>query len=98
MKTPSPLEAQLDAQLAHALYNDAAFSKWFLHQTRFRSESAACVFCRSDNPWSKVRLERQNVATGMLEELTRDAETDVLAVYETPDGRRLALHIENKLA
>ena len=27
-----------------------------------------------------------------------ECETDILAVYETSDGRRLALHIENKLA
>ncbi len=90
-------EAELDTALAIALYNDEEFAQWFLQQTIFGAEAAKCVLCRADNPWSRVRLERENPETGELVVLTRDCETDVLVVYEAPDGRRLALHIENKL-
>jgi len=91
-------EAELDTALAVALKEDAAFAQWFLGRTRFRGEEAICDFCRSDNPWSSVRLEAPNPASGELESSARQCETDVLAVFETTDGRRLALHIENKLA
>jgi hypothetical protein len=90
-------EEKLDVVLAEALFDGGKFSEWFFHQTRFGSESAKCVFCRSDSPWSRVRLEVANPLTGEMEAIARDCETDVLAVYETPDGRRLALHIENKV-
>ena len=40
----------------------------------------------------------ENPETGELESITRDSETDVLVIYETIQGNRLALHIENKLA
>ena len=94
----TPTEAQLDTVLADALSDRGEFSTWFLRQTRFGHKSAQCVLCRSNNPWSSVRFQLPNEVTGELESLARDCETDVLAVYETPDGRRLALHIENKLA
>lgn len=97
MKAPSPTEAQLDAELASALRIRTEFAQWFLEQTKFRSEQALCVLCRNDNPWSRVVSERLNPNSGAIEVLTKDRETDVLAVYETTDGRRLALHIENKL-
>lgn len=68
----------------------------------FRARSlgvhAKCVFCRSDNPWSSVKLQAANASTGELEVLTKECETDVLAVYVTDDNSRLAMHIENKLA
>lgn len=91
-------EEQLDVVLAEALFDRGEFSTWFFNRTRFAGESAKCVFCRSDNPWSRVKLQVANAVTGELEVLSRDCETDVLAVYETPDARRLALHIENKIA
>lgn len=91
-------EEQLDVVLAEALFDGGKFSEWFFQQTRFAGERAKCVFCRSDNPWSRVKLQVSNPLTGELEAITKDCETDVLAVYETSDGRRLALHIENKVA
>jgi hypothetical protein len=45
-----------------------------------------------------VFLTVQHAAPGTLESQRRECETDILVVYETSDGRRLALHIENKLA
>jgi hypothetical protein len=98
MPPVSSVEASLDAALAEALFGQPEFAKWFLGRTRFRDEAAECVFCRSDNPWSTVRLERPNPGSGELEVLSKQCETDVLAVFQTKDGRRLALHIENKLA
>ena len=98
MTATSPTEEALDSALAHALFATPDFAAWFLAQTRFREEQASCVFCRSDNPWSTVLLKRPNSNTGELEVLSKQCETDVLAVFETIDGRRLALHVENKLA
>jgi hypothetical protein len=93
-----PTEAQLDTILAEALADCGRFSKWFFGRTRFGNESAECVFCRSDNPWSSVKFSAPNPVSGELEFLSKECETDVLAVYQTEDGRRLALHIENKIA
>jgi hypothetical protein len=91
-------EAILDEALARALFNDQRIAAWFFARTLFAGEVASCVFCRCDNPWSSVRLEVRNALTGEVETLVRQCETDVLAVFATRDGRRLALHIENKLA
>jgi hypothetical protein len=97
MHTPSRTEAQLDTELARAFRTNKDFAQWFLEQTRFKSERASCVLCREDNPWSTVISERLSPESGLIETLKKDRETDVLAIYETNDGRRLALHIENKL-
>jgi len=98
MSSESLTEAVLDKALARALFNDPRIAAWFLTRTLFAGEVASCVFCRCDNPWSSVQLEVPNAVTGDLETLVRQCETDVLAVFATCDGRRLALHIENKLA
>lgn len=98
MPNTSAIEASLDKALEEALRGQPEFAAWFLGRTRFKNEVASCVFCRSDNPWSTVRLERRRALSGELEVLARECETDVLAVFETADGRRLAVHIENKLA
>lgn len=100
MPSKSHTEAALDEALARALFNRPRIAAWFLARTPFASETevASCVFCRCDNPWSSVRLAIPNAMTGEVEMLVRQCETDVLAVFATRDGRRLALHIENKLA
>lgn len=94
MSQTIPTEADLDEALAAALKNDAAFASWFLGRTPLAGVEAACTWCRSDHPWSRVTVDAQDGA-GVV---TRECETDVLAVFESRDGRRLALHIENKLA
>jgi hypothetical protein len=91
-------EAELDDALASALLNNREFALWFLSQTRFAAEEAECVQVRADNPYSSVRQRVPSGLDGALEELVQDRETDVLAVFVAGDGRRLALHIENKLA
>ena len=90
-------EATLNSALAHALQNNREFALWFLMQTRFAAEEAQCIEVRADNPWSRVTLRVPVGLDGAVEEIVRDAETDVLAIFLTTDGRRLALHIENKL-
>jgi hypothetical protein len=95
----SRTEAVLDKALARAFLSEPAFAAWFLSRTLFVGEvGASCVFCRSDNPWSSVRLQVPNAITGELKTLVKECETDVLAVFATGDGRRLGLHVENKLA
>ena len=97
MKSLSLTEASLDRELAAALRGDLVFARWFLDRTRFRSESFLRVECREDNPWSDVVTEVRDEATGALKVVKKGRETDVLAIYQTSDGRRLALHVENKL-
>jgi hypothetical protein len=91
-------ESTLDAALADALVNNASFAAWFFSKTRFALQEAQCVLVRSDNPWGRVKYRLLGLDAEPLDELTRDCETDVLAVFEASGGRRLALHIENKLA
>jgi hypothetical protein len=98
MASQSHTEAELDQAIARALLSEPRFAAWFLARTLFASEVATCVFCRCDNPWGIVELEVQNPSTGEVETLVKQCETDVLAVFATRDGRRLALHIENKIA
>lgn len=94
----SPPEAMLDEALACALVNDENFASWFLGQTKFALETARCVLVRADNPWSKVNLSHSPTEDAALVELSTECETDVLAIFETNDNRRLAVHVENKLA
>lgn len=98
MSTELKREAMLDEALAGALFQQPSFASWFLSRTKFEGVNASCVFCRSDNPWSRVKLEAPDALTGEMKTLTKECETDVLAVYAVDDGRRLAVHIENKLA
>lgn len=90
-------EAALDEVLATALMGDVRFARWFLSKTPFGGEDARCVFCRSDHPWSSVTVDDTDSATGQSGTVVRECETDVLAVFATPDGRRLGIHIENKI-
>ena len=92
----NPTEKQLDEALKSALMNRPDFSRWFLGKTRFGSEDAHCVFCRADHPWSSVSISLPDEGTNERTTLRKECETDVLVVFETPDGRRLAVHIENK--
>jgi hypothetical protein len=97
MMVGSPTEAQLNKTLAEALLAHPEFAGWFLRQTRFASEDARCVEVRANNPWTRVTLRLPIDGGDSHQEVVRDAETDVLAIYETLDGRRIALHVENKL-
>ena len=90
-------EGELDGVLARALQHSPEFADWFLQQTKFNGQRARCVFVRADNPWSTVLLQQPNPTTGGLEARRFECETDVLAVFETAEGRRLGIHIENKI-
>jgi hypothetical protein len=98
MDIPMPTEADLDEALADALRTNVSFATWFLSRTKFPGAIDAVPWVRSDNPWSRVTLTIIHASTGESQAQRRDCETDVLAVYEVPNGKRLALHIENKLA
>jgi len=98
MTRTSAIEATLNYALADALLHDQEFARWFLRQTRYLAEDAKCVRVRADNPWSRVTLCLPVEGSDAYEEVVRDAETDVLAIFETQDERRIALHIENKLS
>lgn len=91
-------EKELDQALERAIADDEAFRHWFLSRTKQGAGFPNYVGSRSDHPWSKLRLILPNPDTGALEAVYREGETDVLAVFEAADGRRLGLHIENKLA
>lgn len=91
-------EFELDEALAEAFKSDIRFSAWFLAQTPFRHLDARYVWGRSDNPYSRVILTIPNAMSAEPEQFTAECETDVLVVYEASDSRRVALHIENKLA
>ena len=91
-----PSEKELDKVLHEALAERAEFRSWFVSRlTRARSHTRL-VMCRSNHPWTKVRLILPNQETGALEATEREGETDVLAVFEDASGHRVGVHIENK--
>ncbi len=78
-------EKQLDRLFETAFRSSAEFRCWILSQTKFAGRNLTLVLLRADHPWYQSRT------TG------RQSETDILAVLEdTSDGRRIALHFENK--
>lgn len=91
-------EKQLDLALEQGIRSDSKFRTWFLSQTRTGSKFPTLVTIRANNPWGKVRMVLPNSTTGALEATRRESETDVLAIFESSNGQRLAFHIENKLA
>lgn len=91
-------EKQLDQALHQALETRAEFRAWFLDHLRYGKDYPNLVRCRSDHPWGKVRLILPNRQTGALEPVDKEGETDVLAIFESITGKRLGVHIENKLA
>lgn len=93
-----PTEFELDEALASAFESNAAFANWFIGRTPFAKSGAEYRWARFDNPWSRVTFTLLCADSGSEVSYEKDCETDVLVVYEAPDGERLALHIENKLA
>jgi hypothetical protein len=95
-----PTEKELDQALEVALRDDEAFRKWFVSKTKFRGENPQHRWSRSNHPWCEVDVCLPNLQTGEGEIVRRQGETDVLFVFvfEAEPERRLALHIENKLA
>ena len=90
-------EKQLDRLLEERLNADDSFRTWFLSKTLKGASYTNLVLLRANHPWGKVRTILPNKDTGALEAVVREAETDVFAVLEDRNGKRLALHIENKL-
>lgn len=93
----APSEKDLDREFGRALGEDATFRTWFLSQLVNGQGYETLVKCRSDHPWAKIRLIAPNPETGALEATEKEGETDILAVFENPSGRRLGVHVENKI-
>lgn len=92
------LEKELTHKLHDALATDDAFRDWFIAQLHRGQGFSKLVFCRSNNPWGTVRMILPDAQTGALETVSREGETDVLAVFEDSSGARLGVHIEVKRA
>jgi hypothetical protein len=93
-----PSEKQLDQDLDTALRNDARFLAWFVSRLSRGASYPIRHWSRANYAWGKVKVMLPNTTTGALEFVPREGETDVLLVLEGADGRRLGVHIENKLA
>jgi hypothetical protein len=93
-------EKNLNQALEKALQAESSFRQWFVNKTKFKGIIPEHVWSRSNNPWCRVKLDLPNPETGETESVMRDGETDVLFVFvfKAEPERRLALHIENKLA
>ena len=91
-----PSEKDLDRALEDALRTKSDFAEWFLGRTSFAGRTASYVWSRSDHPWSKYELEIPNPHGGEPQLISREGETDILAVFMASDGSRFGLHIENK--
>ena len=91
-------EKDLDEALDLGLSTDPTFASWFLRHTKFADLNAVYEWSRTDNPWGTFSLQVESPETGERGTILRQGETDVLVVFKTSDGRRVALHIENKLA
>ncbi len=91
-------EKELDTVLNNALATNTDFLKWFLEQTKFKSECYKYLWSRSDHPWGTINFERFDTLTSRVVFEKRQSETDILVVLEDQGGGKVALHIENKLS
>jgi hypothetical protein len=93
-------EKELDGALEAALRDDKHFLEWLVNKSKFKGRSPEYVWSRSNWPWGPVKLQLPDPGTGEQQWVERQGETDVLLVFTFPaePSRRLALHIENKLA
>jgi len=83
-------EKELDLAFKAAISGNEEFRQWFLGKTRLGSAYPDLVFSRADHPWGKVKLLLPNPASGAIEMVEREGETDVLLVFEGASGRRAA--------
>lgn len=93
-----PTEKSLDQAIDDTFKSNPDFVKWFLCRTKFAGVQASYFWSRSNNPWGRIKIQIPNEATGEMETIIRESETDVLVVFESDAGRRFAVHIENKLS
>lgn len=98
MAAAMALEKELTHKLHNALETDEAFRNWFVAKLHHGHGFSRLTLCRGNNPWGTVRMILPNSQTGALEAVSREGETDILAVFEDPSGARLGVHIEVKRA
>ncbi len=90
------LEKELDLAFEKAISGNEEFRRWFLSRTQLGSAYPDLVWSRADHPWGKVKVLLPNLASGALEMIEREGETDVLLVFKGAGGKRAAFHVENK--
>lgn len=90
-------EKYFDQALEQALNDMEEFAEWFLGKTKFKGMDARVRWSRSDHPWARLTNSYTNPETKVEETITRDSETDVLVIFESTTGKRVGIHIENKL-
>jgi len=90
-------EKYFDQALEQAFNSMEEFAEWFLGKTKFKGMPAKVCWSRSDSPWARLTYSYTNPKTKEEEIITRDSETDVLVVFESETGKRVGIHIENKL-
>ena len=91
-------EKDLDEAFRRGLKESHKFRSWFLAKLVHGHGYEDLVFIRSDNPWCRMRVILPDAISGALTPVERDSETDVLAVFENSAGKRLGVHVENKIA
>ena len=89
------VEKELDLAFEAAIACNLEFRQWFRGKTRLGSEYPDFVSSRADHSWGKVEVLLPNPASGALEMIERDDETDLLLVFENASGTRAAFHIEH---
>jgi hypothetical protein len=78
---------------ADALVDDPAFRSWVLRQTKF------AAFADGSRVLSKEMQARRSSSSAnwwRSHYTEKSGETDILAIFEAPDGMRFALHFEVK--
>ena len=92
-------EKSIDAALENAFIQNREFQHLFLTLIDVNPDEYEYHWSRSDNPWSRIEAVVIDEETGEPEKITRDSETDVIVILQhRHSDKRLAIHIENKLA
>jgi hypothetical protein len=78
---------------ADALVDDPAFRSWVLRQTKFAVVAEGSrLLCEE----MKARRSKSSTNWWRSHYTEKSGETDILAIFEAPDGARFALHFEVK--
>lgn len=92
-----PSEKELDRALALELETNPEFLVWLISRTKFADTDIKFHSCRADHPWGSHPFTGSDPAADSAATVTKQSETDVLLVVSDDKGRRLGIHIENKI-
>lgn len=90
-------EKELDHALDEALARSTEFADWFLARTSFVGTRGMRVWSRSNHPWGSLPMQVLDPKTQTIETVVTESETDIIVVYLLDSGKRVGLHIENKV-